>query len=104
MKIYISGPITGQPDGNREAFASAEAILSQLGHTAINPHKLCEHLPDGSAWEEYMKLCIPVVCQSDAMYMLPGWNNSRGAVVEKGIADILSLPSYYPGERIPLDE
>ena len=38
MRIYVSGPITGRPNLNREAFAWAAGALGIAGHSAVNPH------------------------------------------------------------------
>lgn len=41
MKIYISGPITGQdPLQTEKKFCWAEEIIRGAGHTAINPMDL----------------------------------------------------------------
>ena len=41
-RIYISGPMTGWPNLNREAFDAAEARLRGNGWFTINPHRLSE--------------------------------------------------------------
>jgi len=38
MKVFISGKVTGMPNGNH--FDEAEAYLKSLGHETINPWHL----------------------------------------------------------------
>ena len=39
MTVYINGPITGIPDGNRQAFLLAAVILRECGHDPVNLHQ-----------------------------------------------------------------
>ncbi|BBM66336.1 hypothetical protein VA249_29820 [Vibrio alfacsensis] len=78
VKVYIAGPMTGLPEVNKPAFFAKEAELKQEGKTVLNP----AILPDGMSWEEYMHICIPMVQVADEIYMLRGWESSRGAVWE----------------------
>lgn len=80
MKIYIAGPITGHLD-YRKKFKKAENELIKKGHTVINP----AYLPDGL--KDYMPICKAMIDQSDALYMLEGYDNSVGAKEELAYAD-----------------
>lgn len=101
MKIYIAGKITGlvYEDALR-AFAEAEAELERLGHVAVNPMKI-ETAPDLD-WAEYMKRDIPHLLACDAIYLLPNWKESKGARLEKHIAEelgMLILTAGFKGRR-----
>lgn len=37
MKLYLSGPMTGLPDHNREAFNKREGMLKRRGYDVVNP-------------------------------------------------------------------
>lgn len=92
MKVYISGPITGKPGLNKQAFSDAEYELEIcLGYKTINPHIICRYIKPGSSWREYMRVCIAELCECDGIYLLPGWIFSRGARIEYIIAKILGL-------------
>jgi hypothetical protein len=80
--IYISGPITGLPLGNKQAFDAMHARIIAAGHIPVNPHVICANLPAGSSHQEYMRVCIAHLAVTDAIIMLPGWENSRGARAE----------------------
>lgn len=95
MNVYISGPITGVDNLNIEAFANAEKLIIEAGHTPINPHKICEHLPPNSPWVEYMKVCIPkLIHDAHAVFLLPNWDKSNGAQGEVYNAALFSIPCF----------
>lgn len=80
MRVYISGPITGI-DNYKEIFREAEERISSSGHDVINPAALSEVLPDLEC-EEFMKLDFALLDLCDAILMLDGWVNSKGATRE----------------------
>jgi len=94
-RVYISGPITGRPNGNQEAFYAAAEHLLSLGHVPVNPHDVCYLLPAGSTWVDYMKECIIALCRCQEIYMLRDWWRSRGARVEWFLARVLGLRVNY---------
>lgn len=80
MKVYVSGPITGV-EGYMERFNEAEEALLAAGHTPMNPVEIV-NLPEDSEWSDYMKVDLKVLELCDAIYMLKGWPESRGAMIE----------------------
>lgn len=96
MRIYISGPVTGMPDLNREAFAKAEVKWTDRLMEVCNPHKI---VPPGSDLSTAMDICIDEIARCDLIYMLDGWQSSIGARIEKKIAEILNLGVIYEAEE-----
>lgn len=92
MKIYISGKITGIEEQARELFSKAENDIREAGHEPVNPMTL-PHNHDKS-WQSYMKEAIKAMCDCDAIYMLSNWEKSKGAIIERRIADYLGLEYY----------
>lgn len=82
MKIYIAGPITGH-DGYRERFGQFERLVQQKGHVPMNPARL----PDGFEHEEYMHICYSMIDVCEAVFLLPGWEQSKGALLELAYAN-----------------
>lgn len=81
MKVYISGPITGQ-NNYRERFAAAEELLKKAGYEPINPAEELAEMPKNTTHEEYMEKAIALLACCEGIYMLEGWENSKGAHIE----------------------
>lgn len=98
MKIYISGPITGLPyQEARAKFCWAEEIIRQAGHTAINP----TDLPKGLTWGVYMQIACSIIGsgEPDAIYMMEGWRESRGSMIEWLMARAMKIQTLYEEEE-----
>lgn len=86
MKIYISGQISGLPlDEVKAKFHDAEKRIVEHGYQAVNPLK--NGIPYTESWEVHMAADIVLLLDCDAIYMLPGWEASKGATLEKNIAE-----------------
>ena len=79
MKIYISGPITNVLD-YKEKFGQAEKHLKEKYPNAeiINPTMIV--LPSSCTHEDYMKIDFMLLDLCDAIYMMPGWDLSKGCL------------------------
>lgn len=87
MRIYISGAISD--DKNYKIhFKQAEDKLKDGKHnyTIINPANLNIIMPQDTLHEEYMNICMELLKMCDCIYMLKGWETSRGANREYGYA------------------
>ena len=92
--IYISGPITGITLHNRSAFAAAAHEWRLLGYAVIDP--AANYDGDSTvAHAQYMRLSIAQLLCVDAVYMLRGWEHSKGAVAEHVVAQALGLDISY---------
>jgi hypothetical protein len=95
MKVYISGQITGLDiDEAKAYFKQAENFLESLGHETVNPFDVLPYHPD-TTWEEYMIADIRELFKCDAIYMLHNWEKSKGAKIEKAIAEGMGLIIMY---------
>ena len=73
----------------RAAFAKAESIIKAKGHTPINPLK--NGIEETRPWHVHMRQDIKMLVDCDTIYMLPDWENSKGAKLEYQIATELYL-------------
>lgn len=93
MITYISGPMTGLPELNFPAFHEAAARLRAAGRTVINPAEICTAV--GLPWSDYMRKDLAELVKCDVIYLLPGWQWSRGARLELYVAEELGMAVEY---------
>lgn len=111
MKIYVASPMRSIPEFNFPAFHRASAHLRSQGHTVFNPAERdiehhgvdiskgningCEELAareHGFNLREALKDDLEFIClHADAVAVLPGWENSKGAQAEVATARALGL-------------
>lgn len=118
MKTYLAGKMTGLPEYNFPAFFAAEEVLTAQGWDVVSPAKHDVEL--GIAWEgttgfeteeelgenysfkEAILWDLQQVADADAIHLLPGWETSRGANLEKALADLLGKLVFYIHEEAVL--
>ena len=105
MKIYISGPVTGTTD-YIERFAKTEKHLSSsFGKIEIfNPVRYIINTlrkPEEIGWPFIMSILLDELCYGNYthIYLMQGWQNSEGAVIEKCYAKRLGMEFIYEAER-----
>lgn len=92
MKIYIAGPMTGYPDLNFPSFHAEAARLRALGIDVVNPAEI--NADPATEWLDCMRADICELVTCDGIALLPGWEASRGAGIEHGLARCLGLLIY----------
>lgn len=98
MKIYISGKVTDNPD-HFEQFNKAYAYLVDKYPDAqiFNPVDIMCVFPDGLSYEEIMGFCMYILSKCGAIYMLKGWEDSKGANREYNYALGTDMVIMYEG-------
>lgn len=101
-RIYISGPMTGLPNFNYDAFNAAADRLRNAGwQEVINPAENFggrKDLPRVT----YLRADVVMLAKCDAIAMLPGWEKSRGAKLEYMLACELGMKIFDAGTLRPL--
>ena len=90
-RIYISGAMASRMDSYKEIFDKAQKDLESLGAIVINPAVI----PRGLDNDKYMPICLAMVDAADMIYMLKGWESSRGALIEKTYAEYQGKEVFY---------
>ena len=90
---YISGPMTGIKDLNFPEFYKAQEFLISRGDKVFNPAQNSQEC--GFECSDFLRLDIQALLLCDKIYMLFGWGNSSGAILEKSIAEALGYEVEY---------
>lgn len=100
---YIAGAVTGlDMEDVRKKFAAKEAELRTQGYAQVyNPIRMMQLITRRKfksidSWEGEMRECIKWLAECDELHLLPCWENSRGAQLEKHIAEQLGMTIVYP--------
>ncbi len=105
MLIYTAGPYTGNIDENIEAAARVAAELWDMGHAVICPHANTAHFEDrckNADYHDFLFGDYNIISRVDALVMLPGWRESKGACKERQYALDLGVPVWeYPEVPLP---
>jgi len=101
-RIYVSGPMTGHADFNFPAFHAAAARLREAGWEPINPAENFGGRTDLPR-ETYLRADVILLAQCEAIAMLPGWEESRGAKLEYLLARELNMPAFDAETLQPLE-
>lgn len=88
LRVYIAGPITGIK-GAKGIFAEVAQRLTGKGFEVVNPFD--NGVDQQEPWEVHMKADIKMLVDCDAIYMLEGWEQSKGANIERELAIQLGL-------------
>ena len=98
MTIYIAGPMSGLPDHNYSAFHAAAAELTAAGEDVINP---AESGLQDEPWDYCIRVGLRQLLTCDTIYLLPGWEKSRGAQLEHYVAYCLDYKIRYAPRDTP---
>lgn len=107
MKIYIAGPMTGIERYNFPAFDAKRDELKARGHAPTSPADLSRAVgfDENASIEvdrDFLRAAIvrdvhAILC-CDAIMLLDGWEQSKGALGELAIARWFGLRVFYQDE------
>ena len=105
--IYISGPISAdsREEEERHIHVAGRVATDYMcqGWAVFCPHTMTadihyKHSKGLLQWRDYLAADIYWLSRCDAIHMLPGWKNSKGASIEYLVAKGLGLEILGEGE------
>lgn len=117
LRCYVAGPMSGYPEFNFAAFDDATLKLRMEGWQVISPAEMDrrnlgfdpagmtgkERMPENGTM--YARQDLTALLTVDAVMLLPGWEDSKGANNEAMIATMLGVPcfTYVDRNRVEFD-
>ena len=89
MVVYLAGPITGVEE-YWKPFCDAAWEMNQRGVKVLDPTTL----PEGMTPAQYMRVCMAMLDDADAVLLMPGWEKSNGATIEAMYAKYIGKPVF----------
>ena len=97
-KVYISGAIAHYGMEERRATFEAAALrLKEQGFEPVNPFE--NGVPADAHWMAHMKADIALLVGCDYIYMLNGWELSKGAKLEFDVASSCGIKVMFEGQE-----
>lgn len=93
VRVYLAGPMTGIPDLNFPAFHAAAASLRASGFEVVNPAEI--NADPSAGWSACMREDIAQLVTCQAIALLPGFERSKGATLERHIALALEMREIF---------
>ena len=99
MRIYLSGKITGrEKEDYTRQFARAESFYKTGGFDVVNPVKIGEEvlkINPKAEWQDFMIRDLEALRTCTHIALLEGWEESKGAKMEKAEAEKMGLEIMY---------
>ena len=103
MLIYTAGPYSGDIDANIAEARKWAILLWEAGHAVVCPHLNTAHMDKDckASYEDYIAGDLKMVARCDAIFMLPNWEQSKGAKIEHAYALAHDIPVYLWDNYLP---
>ena len=100
--VYLAGPMTGYPEFNFPAFKTAARDIDEMGVSAVycTAFGIPPAPEEARPWSDYLRDALRLMLSCNAVVVLPGWRESKGARLEVHVALELGMPVVeYPDLR-----
>ena len=106
-KIYVAGPMTGYNNLSWDTLDQKELELRAEGWEVVNPARLDREAGidpnrdlDDYDYTECALRDVEALLSCDAIYLMAGWQHSRGASWERALAKHYNLRRFYEVPRL----
>ena len=105
MIIYIAGKYSGDTAQNIKAARVVAIELWEAGFAVFTPHLNTAgfELDCKASYTDYLAGGLEILAGCDALVLLPGWQESKGAAIECVFALVGGMPVYAWPDRPVLD-
>lgn len=96
--VYVSGKYSGDIPENIRIARIAGAELWDNGYTSLVPHLNCYHFEEickHTSYDDFISGDLVLLSRSDVIFMLEGWQESKGAKIEHAVALERGIPVVY---------
>ena len=91
--VYVAGKVTGLPQEEvKSKFNAISDQLKNMGYQVVKPVNVSDYARE---WDDALKSDIRKMLECDELHMLPDWQESRGAQLERDIALRLGMQIVY---------
>ena len=93
--VYVAGAFRTRTQWgimqNVRKAEEASLKLWKLGYAVICPHTMTQHFQDECPDEVWLDGCLELLKRCDAIYLVDGWQYSKGSLAEYKLAKELGL-------------
>lgn len=97
--VYVAGRLVAPTWwGTEQNIRAAEAqghVVAELGASPLIPHSNTRHFHGTKSEEFWYAATIALLLKCDAVFTVPGWENSRGATEEVRVAIERGIPVFH---------
>jgi len=86
-RVYLSAPMTGVPDLNREWFTIMEELARAKGYEVVTPLSVVQT----NDWLDMVIQGLQALKTCDIIFLHPDWEKSAGCRVEETVARRIGL-------------
>jgi hypothetical protein len=99
-RVYVAGKVGDLSDDEYykkvfAKFAEREKQMKALGYVVVNPMRLVKR---GTDWKTAMSICLKALATCDAITHLPDVYDSRGGMIELGVAKGMGIRMVFPSK------
>lgn len=118
MRIYLAGKMTGIPQFNIPEFDRVAAELRSAGYDVVSPAELDDPETRAAAlasvtgnpddvqrhgtWGDFLSRDVKILADGgiEGVFVMPGWETSRGVRLEIAVARALDVPVMFLPEKV----